>query len=83
MISETINLKRFFPQGYQMASQKFVKNFYTRVIFYLAVFLGAISLGFLALITSVVWVPMLFLSLPFLAIGYFLYRYTNVLVPPF
>lgn len=78
MISETINLMKFMPSGYQMASQKFVKNIYTRVIFYLAVFFTVSTLGFFALLTSFVWVPALFLSLPFLAFGYLLYKYTNV-----
>ena len=78
MISETINIKNFLPMGYQMASQKFVKNMYTRVIFYSSILIGAAVLGFLALVTSFVWLPALFLSLPFLAFGYFLFRYTNV-----
>jgi len=54
---------------------------YTRIIFYSSIILGAVVLGFIALVTSFVWLPALFLSLPFLAFGYFLFRYTNVFSP--
>jgi len=50
-------------------------------MFYSALILGGLALAFIAMITSVIWVPMLFLSLPFLAIGYMLYKYTNVFSP--
>jgi len=54
---------------------------YTRAVFYSTVIISACVIGFIALVTSFVWVPALILSLPFLAIGYFLYRYTNVFSP--
>jgi CHASE2 domain-containing sensor protein len=51
---------------------------YTRIAFYAGIALTVCLLGFIALVTSPIWVPAMFLSLPLIVFGYIIWKYTKV-----